>query len=200
MLKATFIAWQRWGNGDNCLICYNCHAVPCLLWLIALEIHLVLELHTAKCQSRSGQRAVQMKLITELLSGPIDQNPALQFSIPCRYVVRECRTPCLDGSAWYSIWYIKPATLAYIADGITRKCCQRIKSFLFCKEAQAWGGGSLNLMNGLVPAVQYIKTPSLCSTISTIKHNNSLIGGLDVRIFGLVIKHEEYFFFVECLC
>lgn len=137
MLKATFIAWQRWGNGDNCLICYNCHAVPCLLWLIALEIHLVLELHTAKCQSRSGQRAVQMKLITELLPGPIDQNPALQFSIPCWCVLKECRTPCLDGSAWYSIWYIKPATLAYIAEGITRKCCQRVKSFLFCKEAQA---------------------------------------------------------------
>lgn len=42
-------------NGDNCLICYNCRALPCLVKLIAFEIHLVLELYCAKCYSRSGE-------------------------------------------------------------------------------------------------------------------------------------------------
>ena len=43
------------GNGDNCLICDNCRALPCLVWLIAFEIHLVWELCGAKCYSRSGE-------------------------------------------------------------------------------------------------------------------------------------------------
>lgn len=40
---------QQWGlrsvvgTGDNCLICYNCGAVPLLWWLMVSEIHLALE-------------------------------------------------------------------------------------------------------------------------------------------------------------
>lgn len=68
------------GNGDNCLICYNCSAVPCLVWLIAFEIHLVLEL----CHSCSGGTTLSkwnwLWKQTEPQPGPVEWPCVFHFS------------------------------------------------------------------------------------------------------------------------
>lgn len=46
--SSTYTALHGEYSSDNCLICYNCGAVPGLVWLMVFEMHLVWELYCAE--------------------------------------------------------------------------------------------------------------------------------------------------------
>lgn len=189
-LNATFVAWQQWGNGYNCLICYNCHAVPCLpvVWLIALEIHLVLEVHTAKCQSLSGDCAVQMKLITGLL--PVK----CAFSIPrlcapnaLRMEVPGVLSDLLNLPPW-------PISLMALQENAAK---EKSRFYRAKKHKHPSGRGKSQSDKWTCVSSSIYSTPTSFQLSPPVENNYSLLGQWDKNIIWVFYQTSEDGVYIE---